>query len=72
MSYCYRCKICGREIEQSTRTAPFRCPSCGAAVSLVRDYRAENAGIGAGVRTSRDQGVSEARVMHQWAEEAAG
>lgn len=52
-TYCFVCRICGLLAEsRSNSLAGTECPDCGIA-AWKRDYRAENVGIGAGVRASR-------------------
>lgn len=53
MTYCYRCPSCEAQYQLPVRDAGETvCASCGACC-IVRDYRAENVGIGTGVRVSR-------------------
>lgn len=51
MTYCYKCQNCGRKLELSFRTESF-C-SCVEGQPMVRDYRTEAVGAGAGVAMSR-------------------
>lgn len=54
MTYCFRCSSCGAGFTLPVRDAGETvCPSCGACC-IQRDYRAENVGVGSGVRVSRD------------------
>ncbi len=69
MTYCFLCPNC-RVRATSTSRDPQDCPECGTV--LLRDYRSEAAGIGGGVRASRD--TREMRATHaysQWAERAS-
>lgn len=59
--YCYRCPTCGATREVSTREVQVCENLCD---EMVRDYRAENVGVGSGVRVSRDGTVrDQARLM---------
>jgi predicted nucleic acid-binding Zn-ribbon protein len=50
MTYCFKCNACGAAFQLSDREAPG-CYECGE--PLTRDWRAENVGIGSGVRESK-------------------
>ena len=51
MTYCFKCTGCGARVERTSRDIPLHdCPSEG---HVIRDYLAENVGIGEGVRESR-------------------
>lgn len=49
MTYCYRCTVCGRQMEWHERRDDIICPSHTQMPpyksTMVRDYRAESAGI---------------------------
>lgn len=72
MVYCFRCKTCGERWDNGSGQHGLHPTNGCERPVVVRDYKAESVGIGEGVRASRDQGVQEARVFHQWAEEAGG
>lgn len=51
MVYCFTCRDCGFQCELNSREVPG-CYQCGG--DLLRDWRREAVGVGAGVRVSRD------------------
>ena len=62
--YCFKCPQCGAQVDTTTREA-YYCGACAREselsnmVAMVRDYRREAVGIGAGVRVSRDGTVAD-------------
>ena len=66
-TYCFRCPLCGRKTETTSRepaptcTGPYKDDDYGRhfALEMVRDFKAEGFGIGSGVRVSRDGTVAE-------------
>jgi hypothetical protein len=58
-TYCFRCYRCGASLQRPDDRQPLACPADVYHGYMMRDYRAENVGVGSGVRVSRDGTVAE-------------
>lgn len=70
-TYCFVCRGCDARWENSATKLGIHPDNGCDSIEIVRDYRSEAAGIGSGVRASRDKGVSEMRAFHEWTTQAA-